>query len=412
MSFDGRGHDQSRGRTSGNADPGDPLRDRLLAIYRRVRVPGALAAFAGNLALTFAFEWTYGWLAVTAALIGIVDAVHELRRAQPRRPSSTLWIDSTLLGLTMVAIGLPAVSFAFGLWLVILATTFIVGWSRVAAYVYITAWAVAANFVTWSGDRAWTPHEVVVLDWTALLLVGALVVGLLGAALNRIREMEAEQTYMVGVVGHELGNALGAVISDAAVLERHHGTLTDGEREILASGIRAQAEESAEIADDLLTFTRVRRHTLDVRAEEIDVVAATTRAVESGSLAVRVSVPAELSAVVDPLRYRQVLRNLLINAERHGGEHIQVQIESRGRWVVVTVRDDGDGLSPDSAEIFDESPTEFPGHGLGLWISRKLTEAMGGTLTYERRDGWTAFEMTVPGAERSRATPDVDTAAR
>jgi signal transduction histidine kinase len=70
----------------------------------------------------------------------------------------------------------------------------------------------------------------------------------------------------------------------------------------------------------------------------------------------------------------------------------------------VVVADDGDGVHPaDEASIFlpyrrSRDTVPAPGStGLGLWIARNLTRQMGGDLTYQRRDGVTVFEVTLPG---------------
>lgn len=322
----------------------DPIIDRLLPVYRRVRVPWALAALLGNVALTLAFDWMFGWLAVGAAVVALIDAVRE-RRSPRRSATGTIVLDATLLGLTMVAIGLPAVSFAFGLWLVILTATFASGVGRILLYGYVALWAVLANLVTWSGDREWTPHEVVVLDWTALLLVGALVIGLLEVALRRIREMEAERTFMMGVVGHELGNALGSVVANTSTLERHRADLPDREVADFLIAIRSQAEESADIAEDLLTLARLQNDVLDVHPELVDLVELTESVLRRSETPVEFVGPRVLTAHVDPLRYRQIVRNLLINATRHGGGRIAVELSHTVDGTSLAVRDDGPGGS-------------------------------------------------------------------
>lgn len=385
-----------------DAEPGvprveDPVIDRLLAVYRRVRVPGALAALLGNLALTFAFDWMFGWLAVAAAVVALADALRE-RRSQRRSATGTIVVDATLLGLTMVAVGLPAVSFAFGLWIVILTAAFVSGLRRLLLYGYVALWAVLANLVTWSGDREWTPHEVVVLDWTALLLVGALVITLLEVALQRIRAMEAERTYMMGVVGHELGNALGSVVANASTVERHIAELSEHEVAELLTAVRSQAEESADIAEDLLTLARLQNDVLVVHPEVVNLVAITEAVLRRSETAAEFIGPHALSARVDPLRYRQIVRNLLINAARHGGERIVIELTATGERTSLIVRDDGPGIPDERLTDLLDDPGPPSSARLGLWVSRRLAEEMGGTLGYRRDGNWTAFEVGLPAA--------------
>lgn len=105
----------------------------------------------------------------------------------------------------------------------------------------------------------------------------------------------------------------------------------------------------------------------------------------------------------DPLRVRQIVRNLLTNAARYGGGRVRVVLETGPGHGALTVLDDGDGVPSDQAEMIFESygrahnAAGQPGSvGLGLSVSRNLARNMGGDLSYSRRDGWTGFELTLP----------------
>ena len=381
---------------------GDTVEERILSVYRSVRLPGAIAAGLGNLVLTFLFEWPYGWLAVAAAALAAFDSVRELRH--PRRsPAGTIFVDATLIGLTMVAAGLPAVSFAFGLWIVLLTAALARGWGRIFLYLYIAVWAVLANLVTWSGEREWTRFEVLVLDWAALLLVGALVIGLLELALRRIRDMEAERNHTMGVVGHELGNALTSLVTASAALERHHGSLDLEDARRLVASIRANAQDAADIADDILTLARLREESLWIKPQPVDPSVITSevvgRVAEGSDRRVSlVNGGASAMVMVDPLRFRQVLRNLLVNALEHGGHQVEVAVYPQGEQMVVQVKDDGPGPSPETVDavfgVQGGAPTSSA--GLGLWISHRLVTEMGGQLRFWRDPPWSVFEISFP----------------
>lgn len=98
----------------------------------------------------------------------------------------------------------------------------------------------------------------------------------------------------------------------------------------------------------------------------------------------------------DPLRIRQIVRNLVGNARRYGGPHPVLQVSARGDQVRISVRDDGDGLIPGLAgRLFEPLATGGASGslGLGLSVSRQLARAMGGDLRFDRRSGWTVFEL-------------------
>ncbi|MFL5303201.1 MAG: sensor histidine kinase [Anaeromyxobacteraceae bacterium] len=106
----------------------------------------------------------------------------------------------------------------------------------------------------------------------------------------------------------------------------------------------------------------------------------------------------------DRLRIEQVLTNLLDNATKYApGSDVEVTAEARDREAVLRVRDSGPGISVESqVRIFDqyERAAEahvFGGLGLGLWISRQIVEAHGGTISVESAPGaGSTFTVRLP----------------
>jgi signal transduction histidine kinase len=107
----------------------------------------------------------------------------------------------------------------------------------------------------------------------------------------------------------------------------------------------------------------------------------------------------------DPRRVRQILLNLLSNAIKFGrGNPIRVNIiRGDAGACTIEVRDEGEGIPPDDQErIFDEfvqlGKTQLQdGTGLGLPISRRLAELLGGALTVESKVGeGSVFRLTLP----------------
>jgi signal transduction histidine kinase len=113
----------------------------------------------------------------------------------------------------------------------------------------------------------------------------------------------------------------------------------------------------------------------------------------------------------DDFRIEQIVVNLLTNALRYGGARpVVVTLTVMADSVRVDVRDNGPGIAPQhQARIFDvyergvdsEGPS---GLGLGLYISRQLAEAHGGSLTLHSEAGAGAvFSLTLPRTEASPA---------
>ena len=116
----------------------------------------------------------------------------------------------------------------------------------------------------------------------------------------------------------------------------------------------------------------------------------------------------EVQAQGDPFRVRQILRSLLNNAVRHGGEHIEVEVGSRDGVSFVDVQDDGTEISSSEQEdIFHAyhhglgEASQPPSVGLGLTLSRQLARLMDGDLTYRYEKARSIFELTIPRAENT-----------
>jgi signal transduction histidine kinase len=110
-------------------------------------------------------------------------------------------------------------------------------------------------------------------------------------------------------------------------------------------------------------------------------------------------------ALADPARVRQIVRNLVSNAIRYGGDHVLVSLSSDAGSARVAVCDDGPGVPPDQADrIFEPYHRSHITNGLtapvglGLTVSRKLARLMDGDLVYRRERGSSVFELTLPCA--------------
>lgn len=111
------------------------------------------------------------------------------------------------------------------------------------------------------------------------------------------------------------------------------------------------------------------------------------------------------SVVVDPPRLRQVLTNLVGNAAKHSppGTPVRIQVAATDRCVVVAVQDEGPGIPEgDRQRVFDRFVRlgrGASGVGLGLFISRALVQAMGGTIEVEDSAVGARFVVHLPLAD-------------
>lgn len=231
---------------------------------------------------------------------------------------------------------------------------------------------------------------------------------------SRLEELIVAKDEFVATVSHELRNPLTGVIGLAEELRDGFSEFGDGERHDLITLIAHQASEMMWLVDDLLVAARADVGEVTVVPETVDVVGQLTELTSSYEGSLECLMPAEtLEAWVDPQRFRQILRNLLSNAARYGGENIRLKAERVDDRVVVSVCDDGAGVPPEDRErIFeayrrsDAVPPKTGSVGLGLNVARRLARVMGGDIDCVEEDGWTTFRVSLPAVNGLRlSTP-------
>jgi PAS domain S-box-containing protein len=221
---------------------------------------------------------------------------------------------------------------------------------------------------------------------------------------NQIRSKDE----FVASVSHELRTPLSVVYGLGEELRSNSASLSSQEIAELHALLAQQAGEVVAIVEDLLVAARADIDKLVVVGESVDIGSQVASVIQplSPELAVNVINPDELVfAWCDGPRCRQILRNLLVNATRHGGEKIQLTYGYANERVLVEVRDDGEGVpAGEESLIFDayhrsEAAVGNPASiGLGLTVARKLARLMDGDLSYARCEGWSVFSLTLPAA--------------
>lgn len=224
---------------------------------------------------------------------------------------------------------------------------------------------------------------------------------------RRLAELVRSKDEFIASVSHELRTPLSVVVGLAAELREGASSFSPDMASELVGLIADQSSEVAFIVEDLLVAARSEIDAVTVLVQRVDVAAAVEEVLRPLSPTEReriaASVPSGLTAAADGVRFRQVLRNLVINAFRHGGWTVKVAAEERGGWVVVRVTDDGPGLAEAEWErIFDayHSAHKVEGKpasvGLGLTVSRQLVRLMGGDIRYRHDGHRSLFEFSLP----------------
>jgi two-component system, OmpR family, sensor histidine kinase MtrB len=219
-----------------------------------------------------------------------------------------------------------------------------------------------------------------------------------------IVDLVRERSTFLAAVSNELHTPLAAVVGYANLLSDSDAALDDDTRAAMVKHMTDQAWDLAGIVEDLLTVAHAELGELHMAKVQVHLGANVAQVLESmghRSTGVTVLESGEVYGTGDPARYRQVIRNLLSNALRHGGEPVTIEITHDVGEAVLLVRDAGEGLSDELSRLITEQSTSgyssSPGSlGLGLWICHELTRLMGGSLDYYRINGETVFKVAIP----------------
>ncbi len=220
---------------------------------------------------------------------------------------------------------------------------------------------------------------------------------------DNLERLVRSKDQLVRSVSHELRTPLTAVVGFAEELE-DRPDIDSEERQVFLNLIADQSREMADLIEDLLAAASADGGTLTVRSQVMDVVTACRDVIGAWrGTAPRLDIQPDTGAAhADPFRVRQILRNLVTNAERYGERPIDVLVSNGSSAVSVQVRDRGRGVPVAERETIFEpyrrahDENEHRGVGLGLHVSRELARAMHGDLTYRVEDGLSIFELTLP----------------
>jgi PAS domain S-box-containing protein len=216
--------------------------------------------------------------------------------------------------------------------------------------------------------------------------------------ISQLKEIQRLREEFAAVVAHDLRTPIAAISLQAAILKTMRGP--EGSPALWAAigRIESNAARLAEMTNDLLDASRIESGRLTLDRRPIDLAEAARNLVDRlrptfgrhpVTLVTQEQVPVP---ALDPLRFDQILGNLLENAAKFspGESPIEVRIAARDGGAVISVEDHGMGVAPDELpHLFDRfyqskrARQHRTGLGLGLYITKGLVEAHGGRLWLE-----------------------------
>jgi len=226
---------------------------------------------------------------------------------------------------------------------------------------------------------------------------------------QRRQDLMDAKDQLIASVSHEVRTPLAAVVGCAQLLNGDVSHLTDTERKEVVATIANEGADLTDIVEDLLVEARADSGVLTVVSVPVDLQAQANEVLEAVDREAgrdRISlVGSTARATADPARVRQIIRNLVSNAIRYGGEEIRIAFQGGPTYVSLSVSDNGSGVPMDDRErVFEPyqrahtKPGLTASIGLGLSVSRTLARLMDGELVYTHQDGWSVFRLELPAA--------------
>ena len=215
-------------------------------------------------------------------------------------------------------------------------------------------------------------------------------------ALETERRASAMRNEFVSMVTHELRTPLTNIAGFALTVHENWEDLDPAEIEEFLRIIVGEAEHLGNLVEDVLAIPRLEAGRLLFDVTDFPLRPAAYKIADlifpaGGAKSASVAVGGNVHVTADPNRGEQVMRNLLENARKYGGDQVTVEATRDGDTYIVVIADNGPGVPPayrqrvfQPFEQVSSGNTRIEsGFGLGLAVAKHLVEAMGGRIWYE-----------------------------
>ena len=238
-------------------------------------------------------------------------------------------------------------------------------------------------------------------------------------------EREKLRANLLRGMSHDLRTPLTGISGSISAVLDNADQLTPAQQHELLECAKEDADWLCRMVENLLSITRISDdqvgslHTEEEALEEVIGAAVFSFRNRNPEVSVEVSVPdTVLMVMMDPVLIQQVLQNLLDNAVIHGKttSHIQIEASESGDMALVSVRDNGVGISRDRIDhLFDGMPQlsapqvssdQTRSLGIGLMVCKTIIQAHGGSITgINLPEGGACFSFTLPLGGQDNENP-------
>ncbi|MEK7384641.1 MAG: response regulator [Elusimicrobiota bacterium] len=272
--------------------------------------------------------------------------------------------------------------------------------------VMVTGYATLENAVESMKQGAYDyvskPYE---MDQLSIMLEKALERGRLKAKVGELELINRLKSEFLANMSHELRTPLNAIVGySSLILDGIYGEVPAAQAQAL-SRVLVNSKNLLALINNILDFSKLNAGMMPTHIEEFDLCAMLAEVADTlhclaaeKKLALTASAEGPIIVRSDKTKIKQILINLAGNAIKftsEGGVTLRAEKDPGGAGVLLSVRDTGPGMAAkDIPAIFEEfkqldgaATRKFGGAGLGLSITKKLVELLGGTITVESELG-------------------------
>lgn len=230
---------------------------------------------------------------------------------------------------------------------------------------------------------------------------------------RQLRELDLAKDKFIALTTHELRTPLAAIVGTAEILKLGFEESPEQKTELIHI-LHEQALHLMDLVNDVLDFAKIRAGKMDYYVEQLDLFPLVKRLAvgfdqmaNQAQVTVEVAEPDEpIQVWADALRLKEIVNNVINNAIKYNrsGGRVFIRLEAKDEMAMVLIQDTGQGIPIDRVKhVFNEFETvgnvarHHKGTGLGMPISKRLVEGMGGGLWLESEVGvGTTFFIALP----------------
>ena len=401
---------------------------------QRVRL-GAAVALVAIAATGLTDGQPFAWIRIVAFVALGFDAAARIAHGASVVPS--IVVDVVVGAIALGAAENPEAPLAVLITYLVIATIMLAGTNHLPWLLASTVGLVAGRMALIQPlyDKGEPTASAILLTWadTAVLIVGIAMLMMAGAnrlhaararqaaALHAERRASEMKNEFVSMVSHELRTPLTNISGFTMAVQESWRDLDGAEVDEFLGIICGEAEHLQNLVDDVLSIPRLEAGRLLLEPVDFELRPAAFRIADllfptGGEKAATVQIGGAVIVHADPNRVEQVLRNLFENARKYGGDHVTAEATRSADGYTIVIADNGPGVPMEHQQkIFERfeqvsrgDARSSSGIGLGLTITKRLVEAMGGRLWYEPGFPVGArFCFTLPAGRTSPTTDAV-----